>query len=284
MKFRKIVSLTALVSFLLLIVTSVILYIVPHGRVAYWSEWRLWGLSKDQWSNLHLNLGLLLFIGVIFHIYYNWKAIISYLENHRKRLIIFTGESVIAIAISAVFILATHFGLPPCQWVLDLNESIKDSAGLRYGEPPFGHAELSSLETLARRMNMDLDEIETRLVSAGYRLESTGQTLLAVAKMNQVTPQKLYDVMSPAGSGRRGSGRRGGMAGRLPRIPRPGTGKRQLADLCAEFKLDAADMVNTLSDKSIEAAPELTLKQIAEKNKTTPDQLYEVIRLSVEQE
>jgi len=278
MKFRKIVSLTALVSFLLLIVTSVILYIVPHGRVAYWSEWRLWGLSKDQWSNLHLNLGLLFLLGVIFHIYYNWTAILSYLKDHRKRLVIFTGESVIAIAISAAFILATHFGLPPCQWVLDLNESIKDSAGLRYGEPPFGHAELSSLETLARRMNMDLDEIETRLVSAGYRLESTGQTLLAVAKMNQVTPQKLYDVMRPAGAGRRR-----GMAGRLPRIPRPGIGKRQLTDLCAEFDLDVPDMVKTLSDKSIVANPELSLKQIAEKNKTTPDQLYEVIRLSVEQ-
>ena len=54
MKIRKITSLTALVSFLLLILNSVILYIVPQGRVAYWSDWHLWGLNKTEWGNQHI--------------------------------------------------------------------------------------------------------------------------------------------------------------------------------------------------------------------------------------
>jgi len=33
---RKITAMTMFVSFILLVLTSVILYIVPHGRVAYW--------------------------------------------------------------------------------------------------------------------------------------------------------------------------------------------------------------------------------------------------------
>jgi hypothetical protein len=40
MKLRKITSLTALLSFVLMLVTSIILYIVPQGRVAYWADWR----------------------------------------------------------------------------------------------------------------------------------------------------------------------------------------------------------------------------------------------------
>jgi len=46
MKIRKITSLTALVSFVLEVITSVILYIVPQGRVAYWADWHLWGLNN----------------------------------------------------------------------------------------------------------------------------------------------------------------------------------------------------------------------------------------------
>ena len=51
MKMRKITSLTAALSFLLMVLTSIILYIVPQGRVAYWADWRLWGLSKTDWGN-----------------------------------------------------------------------------------------------------------------------------------------------------------------------------------------------------------------------------------------
>ena len=46
MNMRKITSLTALISFVLLLVTSIILYILPSGRVAYWAGYRLWSLSS----------------------------------------------------------------------------------------------------------------------------------------------------------------------------------------------------------------------------------------------
>jgi len=64
MKIRRITSLTALLSFSFMILTAIILYIVPPGRVAYWSDWHPWGLSKTQWSNIHIILGLLLLISI----------------------------------------------------------------------------------------------------------------------------------------------------------------------------------------------------------------------------
>ena len=33
--------------FLILLVTGVVLYVVPHGMVANWINWELMGLSKD---------------------------------------------------------------------------------------------------------------------------------------------------------------------------------------------------------------------------------------------
>lgn len=35
-------------SFLVLTITGFVLYVVPHGRVAYWIHWSLAGMEKDQ--------------------------------------------------------------------------------------------------------------------------------------------------------------------------------------------------------------------------------------------
>ena len=48
MNIRKITSMTMLVSFVLLLVNSVILYVVPEGRVAYWADWHMGGLTKTM--------------------------------------------------------------------------------------------------------------------------------------------------------------------------------------------------------------------------------------------
>lgn len=45
MKIRKIASLTAFLAFIFMVLTSMILYVVPPGRVAFWVDWRLWGLT-----------------------------------------------------------------------------------------------------------------------------------------------------------------------------------------------------------------------------------------------
>jgi hypothetical protein len=49
------------------------LYIEPHGRVAYWTKWSFLGLEKDQWGNIHIFSGLLFLVAGGFHLYYNLK-------------------------------------------------------------------------------------------------------------------------------------------------------------------------------------------------------------------
>jgi len=79
MKLRKITSLTMFLSFLLLIVTSIVLYVVPHGRIAYWSDWRFMGLTKTLWGDVHINLGVLFLVSGLLHLYYNWKPMVTYM-------------------------------------------------------------------------------------------------------------------------------------------------------------------------------------------------------------
>ncbi|MBA2880905.1 hypothetical protein HNR65_001231 [Desulfosalsimonas propionicica] len=67
-KIKKIVSLTALLSFLVVVLNSIALYIAPQGRVAHWVDWRFLGLTKTQWSDQHILVGLLFLIALCLHI------------------------------------------------------------------------------------------------------------------------------------------------------------------------------------------------------------------------
>jgi hypothetical protein len=271
MNFRKIISLIVLVSFLLLVLTGIVLFIVPHGRVAYWSNWTLWGLSKDEWTNLHISLALLFFISGTFHIYYNWDPMISYLKNDKKRLVVFTGEFVTALLVTLFAVMTTQYGLPPLRWVLDLNESVKAEAGRLYGEPPYGHAERSTLDTLAARMGLDLEKSLASISSAGFRVEKPADTLSEVALSNGVTPQQIYQAMLQA--------EKAGGTGPAPALfPKPGKGRRLLADVCEESRLNVSDVLRILSDHGISAAPDESLKAIADRNDTSPGQVYEIIQ------
>ena len=173
-------------AFFLMLLTSIFLYIVPQGRVAYWADWHLWGLTKTDWGNIHINMGLLFLIALFLHIYYNWKPFISYLKNKAKEIKVFTREFNIALIIVIVFTAGTYFLLPPFSWVMTLNDHFKDIGIEKYGEPPYGHAELSSLKTFTKKMNLDLDSSMELLDKAGYTVENSDITLEAISKKTSI--------------------------------------------------------------------------------------------------
>ena len=198
MNIRKITSLTMLISFVLCILTSVILYIVPHGRIAYWSGWRLWGLDKTQWTNLHINLGVLFLIAGFLHIYYNWKPINAYLKNKSKQMKVFTIDFNIALIITLIVAIGTYLQIPPMSTIINIGESIKDSATDKYGEPPYGHAELSSLKLFTKKLDIDLSKSMKLLRQADIQFEDETQTIIEIAKANNLTPKQLYEIIKPA--------------------------------------------------------------------------------------
>ena len=156
MNIRRITSLTALLSFVILFITIVVLYIVPQGRVAYWADWRLWGLTKEQWGDIHINIGLLFLLSIFLHIYYNWKPLLSYLNNKARQLKVMTREFNAALLLIILFSIGTYLEVAPFAWVLQLNDHFKDKAAVKYGEPPYGHAELSTLKAFASKTGLNL--------------------------------------------------------------------------------------------------------------------------------
>ena len=278
MNIRKTTSLTAGLSFIAMVLTSVILYIVPQGRIAYWSDWRLWGLSKEQWGNIHINTGILFLLALGLHIYYNWTPIKNYLKNKAKNLVIFTKEFNLALVLTLICILGTHFEIPPFSSILSVSESIKDQAAVKYGEPPYGHAELSSLKTFTQKTGLDLDQSLERIKSAGFAVKDGNQTLIEISKINNVPPQQVYLAMKPKGKDPKSPVVSAGKAIQLPESPPPGTGNMTLADLCAQFNLNIKTLLRDMSGTGIKADESHTIKKIAEINQTGPMDIYEHIK------
>ena len=275
MRIRKITSLTALLSFIPLFVTSIVLYIVPQGRVAFWVDWRLWELSKTQWTNIHITTGLLFIVSIFLHIYYNWKPMMAYLKNKARKTRLFTINFNVALLITLFVVLGTYFQIPPMSSVIRFGEKITQEANVKYGDPPYGHAELSSLKTFTSKLGFDLSSSRKLLEEKGIKIKSEAQTIKEIAAGNGITPQRLFEVIKPKAPSKADSRV-------LPDKPSAGFGKRSLADFCQTHYLSIPSVLQALSKKNFQAEPEMTMKAIAEKNHTDPLTIYQAIKKSIQ--
>ena len=270
MNIRRMTSLTALLSFILLFITIIVLYIVPQGRVAYWADWRLWGLTKSQWGNIHINVGLLFLLSIFLHIYYNWKALLNYLKNKAKNLKILTREFNVALVLICLFTMGTYFEVAPFVWIQELNDHFKEKAAARYGEPPYGHAELSTLKAFTAKTNINLTDGMARLKQAQIVVDNENQTLKDIARTNEMSPQQVFLAMKP--------NKESGQLKSLPPTPPPGTGTIKLNDLSREYRFDIQQVLKGITEVGIKADADMTIKQIAQQNEMAPRDVYALVR------
>jgi len=269
---RKITSMTMFVSFIFLVLTSIILYIVPYGRVAYWADWHLWGLTKGQWGDLHINLGFLFLFAGLLHMFYNWAPIKAYMKNKSKELKVFTPSFNVALILTLVVGFGTYFEIPPMSTVINFGNSIKDGSSEKYGEPPYGHAELSSLKLFSKKQELDLDKAGKLLKEAGIQFKDSKDTLAQIAAANKMSPQKLYEIIKPAGVSSEG-----GAKMTFPDTPPSGFGKKTLGALCSEYDLMYQVIRQGLAKRDIKAEAAMTVKEIAAANDKNPMSVFEAI-------
>jgi hypothetical protein len=262
-----------------MLLTSIILYVVPQGRIAYWADWRLWSLSKEQWGAIHINVGFLFLSSIMIHIYYNWKPVVLYLKNKAKQLKVFTGNFNVALLLTLIVIAGTYAEIPPFSTIIKLGDSLKESAAKKYGEPPYGHAELSSLKTFAKKMDIDLNAGLKALSDAGYKVDNETQIISGIAKMNGVSPQQIYLAMIS------GSDKKSSFSGKVPELPSsppPGTGNITLADFCSQYNLNIKVVISSLKEADITSKEDMTIKKIGEINTLSSVEIYGQIKSIIE--
>ncbi|MFH1468082.1 MAG: DUF4405 domain-containing protein [Pseudomonadota bacterium] len=267
LQIRRVVSLSMLLVGLVLALTGLVLYIAPAGKIAYWSDWHLLGLDKEQLGAIHTITSFTFVILGVLHTWYNWKAIVSYLKDKARRLRVFTPEMVVAVVLTLLLTVGSALSWPPFAQVMDLGAAVKDWWEEHEGSPPYGHAELASLSSTARKLDVPVAQASAALSAAGFSVADPSQTLQEIARAHHTSPAAVYAVIQAA---------RPVDAEGAPAAPDPqpsGLGKRTIAEHCAAEGLELVSVQAMLAEKGVEAAPESTLKELAGQLGTTPMEL-----------
>lgn len=274
---RAFVAFLVIWSFLLLTVTGIVLYVVPQGRVAYWVEWTLAGLGKDDWADVHMIFGGLFIATGVIHLYYNWKPFKKYLAERAAGHLRVKRELVLSLAACIVLVAFSVLEWPPVSWVFDLNDDIKESWVIDPDyEPPFGHAEEVSLAGLALRQDIDLDAAVRALREQGLVLTGTQERIEDIARANELTPMEVYRIIKPLERPRT-----------PPSVLSPeaveakyagtGVGRKTLAQISEEVGVDPRLSRQRLAAATLPAEDGETLKDIADRGGINPIDVLKVI-------
>lgn len=274
MKYRRVTALTAFLTFSVMLVSSTVLYIAPQGRIAYWANWTLGELDKEQWAAIHINTGIIFLTALLFHIYLNWKAIKTYLKTRDKNFKLFTKEFNVALLITIACVFGTYIKIPPFSSILTLNEMLKDASAETYGEPPYGHAEQSTFQAYCKKMDLDAQESMAKLIAAGYTVENNQLQIKEIAHQNNVSPQQLLSTLMPEAQFTQTD------AAEPLRIPEQlsGVGRLTLTDLQGQYNIDSDKIISRLKAQGITVNTTTQLKELAAQQEINAHDLFDKIR------
>ena len=194
---RKITSLTLVISGCIELITSIVLYMAPSGRIAYWHDYRLLWINRAQWRDIHITVGTLFLLAAFMHIYYNWRPIVGYLKNKSRQLTVFNKNFNIALLVSLYFTVGTLYSLPPMRQIIQFGKYLTVRGNKMYSEPPFHHAERSSFKEFCAEVNISPESAAELLERAGIIIDDFDKTMEQIAKNNNRSPQQLYEIIKP---------------------------------------------------------------------------------------
>lgn len=239
----------------------------------------------------HTTIGVLFLIAGLLHIYYNWKPIINYMKSKTKDFKFFSVANTAALVLTLVFIVGTYFHIPPMSTIINISDGFKDRAADKYGEPPYGHAEISTLKTLTERVGIELDKSMDLLKAAGLEVVDEQDTLKDIGKRAGKSPQEIYLIIKPASKSSKSSDNASENKGSesatqettdtdidaFINAERTGLGRLTIEDICETYGLDANAIITGLDTRGIKASANQKLKEIGAANDNTPLAIYEIM-------
>jgi len=273
---RSLTSLSVMAGFLIMSLSGVVAFVNPQGRIAYWTDWSMLGLTKEQWGDIHILSSLLFVVAGVIHIYYNWRPLMNYLgqkvASGRKH----QREIAITILISLIIVASAVWRIPPLSYLLDLNAYVKELWVVHKDyEPPFGHAELLSLKVFCQKTNIPLDAAMAALKEQRLAGVEADRLLKDIARANNTSPMAVYRLIK--GLEARPQPSTAGVVYTAERVESQfagaGIGNKTLPELATQTGQEVSQMQSRLVRKGLKAADSVALKQLAAQNNLQPLEL-----------
>ncbi len=294
-KFRgkTLTSFTIIWGFIILAFTGVILYFTPAGRIANWTNWTLLGLTKDEWQNIHTVFACLFVICAAFHIFFNWRVILSYFKTKMSEGMQRKKELSIATLLTIFFVLGSYYEWQPFSTLFEWREVFKNQEQLIKSSTVVPHMEEMTIEEIAEYTTRTKDEIIQIIRDKGYKLADENRLFGEIAEDNGKSPDALFnEITGKSGSGRgagQGGGRkgdgelegadaeheqqeaRGGGSG-------SGFGRMSLEDLCKQAGITVDEAIKNLKGNNIEVSSTDKIRDIANKLGVRPSEVLDYIK------
>ncbi len=267
MKYQRVISLTALLSFIILTISSGVLYFLPDRRYTSWGDWSFLGLDKAQWDNIHITIGILFIVVIIWHIYYNWKPIKTYLKV-KKDLKIFTKEFNFSLLIVTIFMIGTITMTFPIKIFVNLGNGIKSKNAYSMPNPPFEYAQEARFKDFCTILNIDTNSALKKLKNSNIKVVSKSQKIMDIAKSNHTSSQKIYEIIK--------SNKTSSLPNSLP----IGLAQRTLATLNSEYGLNISKAISYLKNQGIEINKDSKFKRVTNRYNLHPAELYAMLLAS----
>jgi len=221
---RAFASVFAGLSFVLMVVTGLVLFIAPSCRVADDTSWAVLGHDKDQWVAVHVWLSAAFVIASVIHIYLNWKVLISYFKSRVRKNWALRTEWLAALAICAVLYAGSAAEVPPFSSLMAWKETFKhpeggSGPGRGSGRGRGAGRQLQNLDDHAEHQNMDDEHGATKLSETSEH----------------------------------GSGRVGG-----------GIGRMTLRQFCSDRGIELTRAISQLKSQGLTAGETMTMREIAD--------------------
>lgn len=276
-RFRPFISLLTGFSFIILTVTGAVLFITPPGRVANWTNWTFWGLTKHQWGAVHICFSALFVIASLFHIWLNIKPLMHYFASKIQHVRHFRFEWIGAAVLCGIVCWGALVPFAPFSSLLDLNEDVKQGWSIPQEQPPIPHAELLTVAEFAEKAEIAPDALIENFNKQG--IEASGEDVFGdIAKRYEMSPDELYAAAlgksqtsqrSGGGSGGRGGGSGGG-----------GFGQKTLRQACEEMNIDVEQAIQKLKADGISCSADQTIRAIADASNLHPSQIRQILENS----
>jgi len=268
-RFRPFVSLLTAFSFIAIVATGAILYITPPGRVANWTNWAILGLSKHQWGAVHICFGVVFLIASVLHIWLNFKPLMSYFVRKAQATSKFRTEWILALAVCGFVFWGALKPFVPFSSLLDLNDRIKNSWAEPRQQPPIPHAEILTIEELAKKSDLELEAILENLKAGG--IEAAPSDIFGtIAEQQNLSPNELFGIaagrQTAPDAGGHGKGSSGG-----------GFGQKTLKQACEEIGIEPEKAIEALKAADVEATGDMRIREMADQNNMRPGQIRQIL-------
>jgi len=265
---RAFTSLYITISFIIIIVSGIVLYIAPPGRIAKWTYIPLLGVEKDQWQTIHTIFTFILIIASGFHIYFNWHIFMSYLKNKLTKKFAFKKELIFSFVAAITLFFLTLSNIPPFRSIMEFGDSVTDSWEDGLNKPPIPHAEDLTITEMADLLGRPVESLISTIQSNNIEVGDSNTIMKDLARENNRSPNEVYQFFQVEAQQKH-------LLNKKSRGT--GWGRKTIRRTCEEMGINETKALNNLGSKGIKANSTMKIKELALKYNMRPSEIVDIL-------